>query len=271
MKIPLAQIQLPEKDLRSHIDQDGLDELADSMRDRGQLQSIGVRPIGEDLFEVVFGARRTRAALMLGWLEIKAEVVDDIDDANTASSKLIENVQRQDLTPIEEAYGLLELVGDEPPNFRRLQEQTGKSRDWIRNRLELCLMPDDLQEAVQSGRLGVGVAKALSTIQNDEVREYYLEYAENNNMTAEQARVWASNADAAETGIAAMRDHEQSLDERTESMPYVPPLWNCFCCREPRRQTECSTLTICRACQMSITQGRNGIDNTAPPPPIAIL
>lgn len=256
MNIELTKITLPTKDLRADIDQDALDELADSMRDNGQLQAIGVRQIGDDRYEVVFGARRTRAAQMLDWTTIRAEILTGIDDTNTASQKLIENVQRQDLTPIEEAYGLLELIGDDEPNFRRLQQQTGKSRDWIRNRLELILMPEDLQDAVQTGLLGVGVAKALSIIEDDDLRASYLDYAATNNMTAADARAWASNWQAAATGVAAIQDYERTLEEKTEGMPYVPQLWNCFVCREPRQQTECSMHVICRHCQPTITAGR---------------
>lgn len=256
MNIALATISLPEKDLRAAIDQDALDELADSMRDNGQLQAIGVRRIGQDSYEVVFGARRTRAAIMLGWTEIRAEILDGIDETNTASQKLIENVQRQDLTPIEEAYGLLELIGDDEPNFRRLQSQTGKSREWIRQRLELLLLPDDLQDAIQTDTLTIGVAKAFSIIEDPELRQSYIEYATANSLTAADARAWASNWQAAATGVAAVQDFERTLEERTEGMPYVPQLWNCFVCREPRQQTDCSMHVICRQCQPIITAGR---------------
>lgn len=278
MLLPIDAITLPTKDLRATVDQDALEELADSMRDNGQLQSIGVRPLpgvrdwfdfvdGDRInhhefisnggrFEVVFGARRFRAALLNDWDQIKAEIVDDHDETSTAKNKLIENVLRENLTPIEEAYGLVELVGDDGPNFRRLQEQTGKSREWIRNRLELVTMPDDLQQAIQGGFIGVGVAKAFAGIDDDDVRRQFLEYACNNPMTADDARRWAANADAAKTGIHTMLEHDEQLAEQLANMPYVPQLWNCFGCKQPREQTECNMLVICRSCQTAMTHGR---------------
>ena len=278
MKIPLSQLRLPEKDLRATIDPESIEELADSLTTRRQLQSIGVRPLDWALYnspydpdddhvnsayieaggtcEVVFGSRRYRAALLNEWTHLKAEFVNDADDENTAADKLIENVQREALTPIEEGYGLLELIGDDEVNLRKLHKQTGKSRDWIRNRLELVTMPDDLQQAVQRGLLGVGVAKAFATIQNDDLRAQYIEYAAENNMTAETARRYADMVDAAETGISTMVEHEEQRAADRAAMPYVPQQWTCFGCLQQRAQTECSQPTICRTCLSTISRGR---------------
>lgn len=256
MNIHLTQIRLPEKDLRASINAEALDELADSLRDRGQLQAIGVRAVDLDLYEVVFGARRFRAATMLNWETIRAEVIPDADDQTTASNKLIENIQREDLTPIEEAYGVLELIGDDEPNFRRLQQQTGKSREWIRTRLELAIMPEDLQKALQSNSISIGVARAFSIIESDKVRDQFTQYAAENGLTADDARRWAMNATAAETGIQTMLEHNEQLELDRQRMPPILQKWNCFSCREPRLQTECSMLVICGQCQHKLTRGR---------------
>lgn len=112
MKIPLLELTLPKYDLRASQDEDQLDELAASMRDHGQLQAIGVKPGEIGGYEVVFGARRTRAATLLGWDAIEGNLVDDRGNNSANASKLIENVQRLNLTPMEEAYGLADLIGE---------------------------------------------------------------------------------------------------------------------------------------------------------------
>lgn len=259
MKIALDKLRLPEKDLRAAIDREALEELADSMKEHGQLQPIGVRRLHDDIFEVVFGARRTRAATLLGWETINAALTELGDDTATASAKLIENVQRENLTPIEEAYGILELIGDEEPNFRQLQRQTGKSREWIRSRLALTLMPDDIQQAVQAGAVSQGVAKALATIENDEIRKQYLEYAAENNITADDAARWAAQAAAAATGQTVMQHFEEDLLQQREDAPVVYQMWNCFLCREANRQIDCSMHVICRGCLGTISKTRETV------------
>lgn len=278
MNIPLHQIILPTIDLRATIDWEALEELADSMRDNGQLQSIGVRPIprheNDDLtdifdpqnptpyinnggmFEVVFGARRFRAATMNEWDSIRADIVTMHDERTTASHKLIENVQRESLTPIEEGYALLGIIGDDEPNIRNLMRQTGKSRDWIRRRLELVVMPDDLQQAVQSGIVSMAVATEFAKVEHEETRQRYIEHAATNSINADDARYMASNWEAAASGVTSMQDFEQMTEERKAKLPYVPQMWLCFVCREPRQQTECSMHNICRECQPTITRGR---------------
>lgn len=278
MRLPLQAIQLPERDLRESIDWESIDELADSLRDNGQLQPIGIRPLDAfaptqiddgytfadcvayiangGKFEVVFGARRTRAAQRLEWTHIEATIVTATDERTTASHKLLENIQRENLTPIEEASGLLDLIGDDEVNMRDLQRRTGKSREWIRTRLELATMSDDLQDAVQDGRISAAVARAFILIEDAEVRKRYIDYATENKLNAEDARYFASNWEAAATGTATMRDFEQTLEERTASMPYAPQVWSCFVCREPHEVQNCSQHIICRQCQGIITTGR---------------
>jgi len=256
MQIPLTLIDLPTNDLRARIDEDALDELADSLRDHGLLQPIGLKPTGNDRYEVVYGARRTRAAQQLGWTSIEAHIQERNSEQKDAAAKLIENVQRQDLTPIEEAYGLFALIGDAELSTRQLQKQTGKSRDWITNRLKLLDLPDDLQAAVQAGALGVGVATALGTIQDDEVRRQYVDHAIDQGITAPIARAWAEQAHYAATGIKTMRDHDTTDTIEGQEPVFVVQKWNCFSCAQPYDFRRVSTLVICSVCQDKITQTR---------------
>lgn len=256
MKIRLEILDLPAHDLRAIVDEDALDELADSLREHGQLQPIGVRPTDGDRFEVVYGARRTRAARSLGWTEIEAHVLENATEENTAAKKLIENVQREELTPIEEAYGLLSLIGDGEANVRSLQRQTGKSRDWIRNRLDLLALPEDVQGIVQAGLLGVGVAKALGNIENDEVRKMYLDAAVENGCTADQAAIWANQAQYAATGIGAVLEPPLADGELPPPPQVVEQQYHCFSCGKLHNWRKVNTLVVCGPCQSDIAERR---------------
>lgn len=260
MKIKLNLIDLPTSDLRASIDEDALDELADSLRESGQLQPIGVSQKEDGRFEVIFGARRTRAANLLGWSEIEATIRTTTERENTRADKLIENVQRQDLTPIEEAYGLIELIGDGETDVRKLQRQTGKSRAWILTRLHLVEMPEDLQGAVQAGVIGLGVAKALATIENAEIREQYTRHAAENGCTEDQATIWASQAKFAEQGIMAMDALDRRNDELRDEPQIVDQQYSCFICRVENSWRRVNTLVICGTCQEAVTSSRHTLD-----------
>lgn len=248
MKISLDLIDLPELDLRASVDEDALDELADSLRDHGQLQPIGVTAKDDSRYEVVFGARRTRAARMLNWSTIEANVREASTGTANDAAKLIENVQRLEMTPMEEAYGIAALVGDDEIDIRKLQRQTGKGRAWIITRLDLIAMPDDLQQAVQDGSLSIGVAKEFSAIENEEVRRQYIDAAKENGCTASQARVWATQAHFAESGIMAMNQHILDTELKPDLSETMDRNYNCFVCKGVHSWRRISTVVICGSC-----------------------
>jgi len=286
MRIELRHIDLPVKDLRATIDEESLDELADSLRDRGQKQAICVRPIRpsnnghaihvdprQDFdgfiesggrFEVVYGARRYRAANLIGWSEINAEIAESDSDIDTAADKLIENVQRQDLTAIEEAYGLLELIGDGEADVRKLQRQTGKSRSWILTRLDLVAMPEDMQGALQAGVISIGVARELSLIDNAEIREQYTRHAVENGCTAELARIWVSQSHAAAGALVAIDELATREDLHGPKPGTVDQHYDCFICQQTNSWRRINTLVICAPCQEVILSQRH----TSVPDPI---
>lgn len=268
MQIPLSQLDLPARDLRASVDEDALDELVASLRDHGQLQSIGVIQKEDQRYEVVFGARRTRAARLLQWENIRGDLVDPSTLANSDAKKLIENVQRLDMTPIEEAYGLLDLIGDGPADVRALQLQTGKSKEWIRSRLDLAAMPDDLQGAVQAGVLSVGVARIFATIEHPLVREQYIRSAIDSGCTVDQARVWAGQAVYAAQGIMTMDDIRTTAGEQLEPAAGRDLIHHCFICAEAKNWKRTNTLIVCADCQDAIAEARTPATSHGTHPPI---
>lgn len=268
MKIPLSQVRLPEKDLRASIDQESLWELADSMKERGQLQPIGVRKLSDDLFEVVFGARRTRAANLLEWETIDAALTELTSEVDTAANKLIENVQRQDLTPMEEAQGIMELISQGIEDVHMLQRQTGKSRQWILGRIALANMPADCRGALQAGVVSIGVALALSEIKNDQLREQYLHNAATYGMTTAEAEGWRNQAVYAEMGIAPPDPTVNSDGSSMIEPPNVPHNYHCYICREEKDWRAVNTLIVCKPCQHAVSDSHAQRRDASHPPPL---
>lgn len=248
MKISLNQVILPARDLRAEIDDDKIEELAASLRDVGLLQPIGVRKIQDHQFEVVYGARRTRAAKFLEWETIEANIVENGDETQIHAKKLIENVQREDLTPIEEAYGLLDLIGNGEPDIRKLRQQTGKSRDWLVSRLELVALPDDVQQLVQAGVMTMSVARHLGTIQHEETRRQYCGYAVENGCTEALAKQWLPLAHATESGLLSAEQGLEQAGQLSATSPAFVPIHGCFICRGDFEVTNVATVVVCRSC-----------------------
>jgi ParB family chromosome partitioning protein len=147
---------------RKHFDESELTELANSIRTHGVLQPILVRPIAEGRYEIVAGERRWRAAQRAGLHSIPA-VVRELNEVEVLEIAIVENVQRTDLNPIEEAQGFQALIDRFGRTQEEIAEAVGKSRPHIANMLRLLKLPEDLQEMVRDGRLSSGHARAILT------------------------------------------------------------------------------------------------------------
>ena len=148
---------------RKHFDEATLGALADSIRERGLLQPIVVRPTSADAFELVAGERRWRAAQIAGDLTVPALIDEKVDEAGSLELALIENVVREDLTPIEEARTIVLLL--DRPNITEtlLSRRLGRSRTDISHTVRLLDLPDQAIELIDAGVLTKGHGKALLT------------------------------------------------------------------------------------------------------------
>ena len=131
--VALASIQPSGYNPRKNFDETSLAELAESIRQQGVLQPIGVRPIADDRLEIVFGERRYRASLMAGLEEIPA-IVMEISDETAEEMAVTENLQRKDVTPIEEANAYQKLIESGRHDVQSLAVQFGKNESYIRTR-----------------------------------------------------------------------------------------------------------------------------------------
>jgi ParB family transcriptional regulator, chromosome partitioning protein len=161
-QLPLDQIQRSPFQPRVSFKKESLQELADSIRQQGVLQPIVVRPRGEG-FELVAGERRWRAAQLAGLQEIPA-VVKDLPDEAAAAIALIENIQREDLNPLEEATALQRLVDRFTMTHQQIAEAVGRSRVGVTNMLRLLELADPVKQWLQEGLLNMGHARALLSL-----------------------------------------------------------------------------------------------------------
>ncbi len=145
---------------RTHMDDAALAELAESIKEQGVMQPILVRPIDNGRFEIIAGERRWRAAQRAGLREIPA-LVKDVDDNNALALALIENIQREDLNPLEEALGLARLVDEFGLTHDAVAKAVGRSRSAVSNLMRLTQLAKPVQDHLMSGALEMGHARAL--------------------------------------------------------------------------------------------------------------
>ena len=158
--LPVTALQPGRYQPRTRMDQDSLNELAASIRTQGLMQPILVRPVAAGRYEIVAGERRWRAAQLAGIHEVPALVRDIPDEAALAMS-LVENIQREDLNPLEEAAGLQRLVDEFGMSHQQAADAVGRSRSAASNLLRLLHLAKPVQECLFAGELDMGHARAL--------------------------------------------------------------------------------------------------------------
>ncbi len=148
---------------RRDFDEDELQALADSIASHGVIQPLTVRELSGGYYQIIAGERRWRAARLAGLTEIPA-VIMEADDKKTMELALIENLQRQDLNPVEEAMGYQSLMQDYGLTQEQVAEQVGKSRPAVANALRLLSLTDEVLARLRKGELSAGHARAILTV-----------------------------------------------------------------------------------------------------------
>lgn len=166
-ELPVDLIQRGKYQPRRDMDPQALEELANSIRVQGVMQPIVVRPIAEGRYEIIAGERRWRATQQAGLDSIPA-VIRDVPDEAAIAMALIENIQREDLNPIEEAIALQRLQMEFELTQQQVADAVGKSRVSITNLLRLMALPDDVKLLLERGDLEMGHARALLGLPADD-------------------------------------------------------------------------------------------------------
>lgn len=158
--LPVGSLQPGKYQPRTQMDSASLEELAASIRAQGLMQPILVRPVGEDRYEIVAGERRWRAAQMAGLAEV-ATLIREIPDESALAMALIENIQRENLNPLEEAQGLQRLIDEFAMTHQQAADAVGRSRPAASNLLRLLQLAPPVQEMLMRGEIDMGHARAL--------------------------------------------------------------------------------------------------------------
>ena len=156
----LDRMQAGKYQPRTRMDEGSLYELAESIKAQGIMQPILVRPIGEGRYEIIAGERRSRAAKLAGLTEVPV-LVKDVPDEAAAAMALIENIQREDLNPLEEAQGLQRLTAEFGLTHEQAAQAVGRSRSAASNLLRLLNLAEPVQSMLMAGDIDMGHARAL--------------------------------------------------------------------------------------------------------------
>lgn len=161
--VPVDLIQRGKYQPRIDIDNDSLGELAASIEKQGIMQPIVIRPISSDKYEIIAGERRWRACQLAGFHEIPA-IIKPVDDESAIAMSLIENIQREDLNPIEEAVALKRLQEEFNLTQQEVADAVGKSRTTVTNLLRLISLSEEVRKMLETKSLEMGHARALLSL-----------------------------------------------------------------------------------------------------------
>ncbi|WP_042147673.1 nucleoid occlusion protein [Paucisalibacillus sp. EB02] len=169
MQLPVEQIQPNRYQPRSVFNEEKIEELAKTINTHGIIQPIVVRKVEDGKFEIIAGERRWRAVQLLGWENVSA-IIREMNDTQTASVALIENLQREELTVIEEAVAYAKLLELQGLTQEALAQRLGKNQSTIANKLRLLKLPEQVQEALLRKHITERHARALIKLKDEEVQ-----------------------------------------------------------------------------------------------------
>ena len=193
---------------RKVFDEEELQQLSESIREHGIIQPLAVRPAGEGYYQIIAGERRWRAARMAGLTEVPVLILD-VDDKAVMELALIENLQRQDLNPIEEANGYKTLMEEYGLTQEETAARVGKSRPAVTNSMRLLSLPQALQDMLANGELSSGHARAILSLKSEALQ-----------MTAAQ-KVKALHLSVRQTETLCKNLEKRAYEEEPEQIAFA--------------------------------------------------
>ena len=163
LTLPIAKVEPRSEQPREYFDQEALEALADSIRQYGLIQPITVRKLDSGYYQIIAGERRWRASRLAGLTEVPVRVIE-ADDRRTSELALVENLQREDLNPIEEAKGYKLLIEEYGLTQEEAARSVGRARPAVTNAMRLLMLAPQVMEMVEKGELSAGHARAILTV-----------------------------------------------------------------------------------------------------------
>jgi ParB family chromosome partitioning protein len=191
--LPVGSIRPNSRQPRRRLDSQGIEELAESVRAQGLVQPVVVRPAADEGYELIAGERRWRAARVAGLATVPA-LVRETDDRDSLLLALVENVAREDLSPVDEARAYAALMDEFGLSLGEVAEHVGRSKPTVSNRLRLLELPDDVLGLVERGQLSEGHARAVLAVPDNEERRRLVRRIVRQGLSvraAERAARWA--------------------------------------------------------------------------------
>ncbi|QGP91926.1 Stage 0 sporulation protein J [Neomoorella glycerini] len=180
---------------RRDFDAGKLEELALSIKSHGVIQPIVIKPVGDDRYELIAGERRWRASKLAGLKEIPA-IIKDLDARETAEIALIENLQREDLNPLEEAEAYQALINEHNLTQEEIAHRVGKSRPVIANALRLLQLPEEIQEMLRKNEISSGHARIILSLKDREQQIMLAKKVKEEGLAVREAEIIAKKMQA---------------------------------------------------------------------------
>jgi ParB/RepB/Spo0J family partition protein len=255
----LSLIQPGPQQARLSFDPEALGTLADDIAGQGLLQRIGVRgPLEDGTYKLVWGERRCMAVKLLGWTAIDARVFPaDFDPLLAAAS---ENLQREQLTPLEEARLVAGLLST-GLSLGQVARRCRRGVEWVEGRVKLAGAPEDIQQAVHARVIPLGVAYALMGIDHEGYRRELIEQARRLGATVPVAQVWL--AEYARDREQLIRSHE-GVSQIIARAQAVQAMTDCSACRRPVPWIQIERLLLCPVCYAGIQEAVVAGEGDAP-------
>ena len=226
---------IPNKEQpRKTFDQTALEELADSIRQHGVLQPLLVRPLPNGAYQLVAGERRWRASRLAELKEVPV-IIKELTDTEAMEIAIIENLQREDLNPIEEAEGLQTLIDKCGFTQEEVATSVGKSRPAITNALRLLKLPEDVREMTKKGEISAGHARALLSFDSQALMQEVAAKIVSDKLTVRDVEKLAKRPKTAETKKAPQSGSLETCVESGQGRPCGLSPARCFCrvCARP--------------------------------------
>src|SRR3954447_14552473 len=217
--VPLDRIEPNPQNPRLAFNEEALEELASSIREHGVLQPVLVRPLDEGRFQLIAGERRWRASKLAGQATIPA-LVENIDDDTALEIALIENLQREDISPLDEAAMYDRMIRDHGYSIRRLADKIGKDKGYLENRLRLADAPDEVRELVSLRKDTLSHAYELMKVSDPRKRRRLADQVARNELSLVKLRERiegrrprvAADADIVDTGVVGVMAEGDDAD-----------------------------------------------------------
>ena len=184
--LPIAKIEPRKNQPRNIFVEEELEELSESIKEHGVLQPLTVRRIGDGYYQIIAGERRWRASRLAGLKEVPARIIE-ADDRKATELAMVENLQREDLNPVEEAKGYKTLIAEYGLTQAEVAQKVSKSRPVVANSLRLLSLPDGLLKKLENGELSVGSARTLLSLENEEQMIYAADSIAGGGLTVREA------------------------------------------------------------------------------------